>query len=175
MPIRGNFEALGIAHEHMQARFPAMAGGYDGRLVVVGSGACVWDDLERAGMKQNHDTGVHAADVMAIDDMIAYYPGVIEHAYSNDHHMLPRWQASRRPQYYNRWGPPKHLHTVDSGHHDVEQHEVRRLFHRAQHLFPAREDANVVIRMLLEPVAQHPGIMLVVVNDKDAVLHTCAG
>jgi len=58
--------------------------------VVVGSGRCVWDDLERA-------EDIIGMDVMCINDIGMHYPGVVTHWYSNDAVMLGRWALARRP------------------------------------------------------------------------------
>lgn len=104
------FDSLGISE--ITHRFPAIAGTYSGLVFVVGSGRCVWDDLERAGMKENEDDHKH---VMAINDMIMHYPGKVDHAYSNNHTWLPKWIEARRDQYLTRWGTVKHTHSNWTG------------------------------------------------------------
>ena len=105
------FESLGIAE--IDGRMPSeMRNKYDGPLVLVASAACVWDDLERAGMAKNHDEFPH---VMCINDMIMHYPNAIEHAYSNNHQYLSKWIEGRRDQFVNRWGIPKHTHSNQVG------------------------------------------------------------
>ena len=104
MPIHGNWSTMGLD----PATFPEIAGTYSGRCVIVGSAPCVWRDWMHV------DPSVEC-DVMAVNDMIAYFPGTIEHAYSNDHVMLPNWVASRRPQYVQRAGVPRHFHTCHHG------------------------------------------------------------
>lgn len=61
------------------------------RLVIVGSGRCVWDDLEQLLPV--------TCDVMAVNDMIMHYPDKLTHAYSNDFDMLNNWVAARRPMF----------------------------------------------------------------------------
>ena len=63
----------------------------EGELLVVGSGRCVWDDIQKVNRNN--------FDIMALNDMIPYYPGDLRHAYSNDWKMLPKWVESRRPRY----------------------------------------------------------------------------
>ncbi len=111
MPILGNWTRLGIDPAYLQERFPKLAGQFSGLLYIVGSGRCVWDDLERAGMAKNHDAHNH---VMALNDMISYYPGELNHAYSNDRESLPEWLANRRRRNAV-WGPPKHVHCFHHG------------------------------------------------------------
>ena len=69
-----------------------------GKLIIVGSARCVWDDLEKTNLN---------VDVMAVNDMIMHFPGPLKHAYSNDQKMLPHWINARRPRYIIDWGRPK--------------------------------------------------------------------
>ena len=107
------WETFGISPEFM--KFPEIAGRYSGRLIIVASARCVWDDLEKAGMAKNHDTGPGACDIMCVNDMIMFYPGKIEHAYSNNHRYLPKWEAARRDQYITKYGGPIHTHSNKNG------------------------------------------------------------
>jgi len=59
------------------------------RLIIVGSGRCVWDDLEQLLPIE--------CDVMAVNDAIMHYPYKLTHAYSIDNSMLNEWVAARRP------------------------------------------------------------------------------
>lgn len=102
------FECFGIA----KLRFPEIAGTYTGTLVIAASGRCVWEDLERYGMAKNHDDHPH---IMAVNDMIMYYPGRIDHAYSNNHAYLSKWCEARRDQYLTKYGPVKHTHSNKTG------------------------------------------------------------
>jgi len=61
------------------------------RLIIVGSGRCVWDDLEKLLPIE--------CDVMAVNDAIMHYPYKLTHAYSIDNSMLNEWVAARRPWY----------------------------------------------------------------------------
>jgi len=87
-----NIESLGTKNQYPKFR-PC-----EGKLLIVGSGRCVWDDL----LKVNP---LHF-DVMAVNDMIIHYPGPLKHAYSNDWKMLPHWVNARRPRYVKDWGRP---------------------------------------------------------------------
>ena len=60
------------------------------KLIIVGSARCVWDDLEKLLPITD--------DVMCINDTIMHYPWKMDHAYSNDPVMLPKWIAARRPE-----------------------------------------------------------------------------
>ena len=110
MSLFGRFESFGIAEENMT--FPDIAGKYHGILIIASGGRCVWDDLEKAGMAKNHDEFPH---VMVVNDMIMYYPGKIEHAYSNNHSYIPRWVNARRDQLVTKYGIPKHTHSNKKG------------------------------------------------------------
>lgn len=70
---------------------PSMAGTRSGKLLVVGSGRCVWDDLKGFPIRRY--------DVMALNDMIMHFPGPLDHVYSDDRKRLPKWIAARRPRY----------------------------------------------------------------------------
>ena len=64
------------------------------RLIIVGSGRCVWDDLALIGFPRQPKE-----DVMAVNDMIMHFPYPIQHAYSIDNSRLNEWLAARRPWY----------------------------------------------------------------------------
>lgn len=112
MPIHGNWQKLGIQEQYLQDQFPDIAGKFSGLLIVVASAACVWKDLEAAGMAKNHDAHIH---VMAVNDMLMHYPGKVTHAYSNDHRWLPKWIAARREQLIRAYGGIDYVHTCHHG------------------------------------------------------------
>jgi hypothetical protein len=62
------------------------------KLLIVGSGRCVWDDLEKIGFPDNPPNSI----VMAVNDMIVHYPYRVDHAYSLNRSMLDKWIAARR-------------------------------------------------------------------------------
>src|SRR5210317_799143 len=62
------------------------------RLLIVGSGRCVWDDLESIGYPDNPP----ALDIMAVNDMIVHYPYPIKYAYSLNREMLDKWISVRK-------------------------------------------------------------------------------
>ena len=105
-----DFTTFGISEEFM--KFPDIAGTYHGKLIIVSSGRCVWDDLEKAGMKLNDDEFPH---IMCVNDMIMYYPGKVIHAYSNNHKYLPKWIEARRDQYVTRWEGRINTHSNKMG------------------------------------------------------------
>ena len=81
------------------------------RLVIVGSGRCVWDDLEQLHTFRTKEI---TDDVMCINDMIMYYPGNITHCVSCDAPMLHKWWDARRPPYKTSFAQPPRFHTVDN-------------------------------------------------------------
>ena len=93
-------------------KFPDIAGTYHGLLIIAASCRCVWDDLEKAGMVKNDDPRPH---VMCVNDMIMYYPGKVNHAYSNNHAFLPKWIEARRDQYVTRWETIRNTHSNKMG------------------------------------------------------------
>ncbi len=97
-------ERLGIGNRDL----PAVKK-HSGRCYVVGSGRCVWDDLQAAGW--HIDT---RDKVLTVNDVTMHMPGPVHMAYSNDHHWLPRWVEARRPQYQKQWGRPGQ-HTCGNG------------------------------------------------------------
>lgn len=73
-----------------------------GKLLIVASGRCVWDDLERYARDQEiHFNG----DVMAVNDVGMHLPCELTHWYSNDWKMLPKWVEARRPRFKKKYGP----------------------------------------------------------------------
>lgn len=111
--MTSKWDSFGIDPKYM--KFPEIADAYSGRLIIAASGRCVWDDLQKAGMVKNHDTGPGAADILCVNDMLMYYPGKVEHAYSNNHKYLPRWEAARRDQYLTKYEGVKHTHSNKTG------------------------------------------------------------
>jgi len=77
------------------------------RLIIAGSGRCVWDDLEQLHLI--------TADVMCINDMIPFYPGNVHHIASCDGPMLQKWWDSRRQPYKQTFPIIPRVHTVDNG------------------------------------------------------------
>ncbi len=94
-------------------QMPLIAGKYSGRLLIVASGRCVWDDLQRFAVPSNHGTeGIRFdGDVMAVNDMGMHLPCKLTHWYSNDGHMLPNWLKARRPEFQRTDGKIE-LHSI---------------------------------------------------------------
>lgn len=82
------------------------------RLVIVGSGRCVWDDIERLYTKRELRRNEIDDDVMCVNDMIMYYPGNIDHCVSCDAPMLHKWWEARRPPYKSQFNRRPRFHTV---------------------------------------------------------------
>ena len=94
------------------------------RLIIVGSGRCVWEDLEQLHTRTHKEI---FDDVMCINDMIMYYPGNIAHCVSCDAPMLPKWWAARRPPYQSAFSNPVRFHSVSTyeGIRGVELHDFQ--------------------------------------------------
>lgn len=75
--------------------FPEIAGSEEGTALVVGSGRCVWDDLGAA----RSVTMVGWDHVICVNDVGMHYPYYVNHWYSNDIQMLPKWMEARRPRH----------------------------------------------------------------------------
>jgi hypothetical protein len=105
-----SFDVLGISE--INSRFPKIAGTYSGLCFVIASAKCVWEDIEKAGLKMNDDD---TYDVILVNDIILHYPGRVEHAYSNNHGYLPKWTEARRDQYLTRWGNVRNTHSNKVG------------------------------------------------------------
>lgn len=88
-----SFETLGISKNSL----PAIAGKFSGRrLVIVGSGRCVWEDLIALGPFTLECPGWNT---MALNDMIVHFPFRLHHVWSNDHRPLKHWLEVRRPEF----------------------------------------------------------------------------
>ena len=105
-----DFSSFGIDPKYM--KLPDIADTYSGVLIIAAGGRCVWDDLEKAGMAKNHDAFPH---VMCVNEMIMFYPSVVNHAYSNNHAFLPKWVDTRRDQYQTRYECKIKTHSNKTG------------------------------------------------------------
>lgn len=98
---------------------PQITGTYKGKgLVVVGDAACVWDDLERFGCRVDHrrgSVGKPGFDFLTVNKIVEVFPGVIEHAYSNEPNLLKRFILARRGEYDSEFGNPKNTHSCQEG------------------------------------------------------------
>lgn len=95
--------------------FPSIAGEYRGRgLVIAGDAACVWTDLEAFGCRSDEQGGSVAKagyDFMTVNKMVETFPGDLEHAYSNNGHVLRLFWEARRQEYDDfRIGHPHACH-----------------------------------------------------------------
>lgn len=76
---------------------PDLADSYSGRLLIMGTGRCLWEDIERfVGVR---DIAEDWADVMTVNDAVMYVPYPVSHAYSHDDPQLVHWVAGRRRRY----------------------------------------------------------------------------
>lgn len=81
---------------------PRFVGAFEGaQLLVIGGGRCVWDDLARADSSWG-------ADRMAINDIGAYYEGVIQHWATLHVEYMQGWLAYR---YGHNFGDGQHVWT----------------------------------------------------------------
>ena len=76
------------------------------RCLVVASAWCVWDDLDRLGVRGDLNNGW---DTLCVNDMMQFYPGVVNHGYSNQYRWLPHWTGGRREticgyKVVDKWG-----------------------------------------------------------------------
>ena len=99
--------------------FPDIAGTYKGKKVaILGDAACVWDDVERLGLRFDQRRGAVATDqwdLMTINKMVELTPGNIEHAYSNEASLLLKFVAARRCEYQGEFYGPRHTHSSTRG------------------------------------------------------------
>lgn len=81
---------------------PPIAKSYKGEIAVCGSGASIWDDLEKV---PGYDRAKwqQPFDIMTINDMGMHLPHRLEHWYSNDG-WLKYWITARRPYFYGQAG-----------------------------------------------------------------------
>lgn len=98
-----DFSSLGIS----QNSLPKLKKYFEGKLLIVGGGRCVWDDLQRIS--------VNNYDIMCMNDIIMHLPYRINHVYSNDDKMLTNWVAARRPRYKKDFEENILKHTCQTG------------------------------------------------------------
>lgn len=98
---------------------PKLAGTYTGHgLVVVGDAIGVWNDLEAFGCRVNHHRGCVAKQgyhFLTVNKAVESFPGNIEHAYSNEPHLLEKFIAARRSEYAKEFHGPNHTHSCNVG------------------------------------------------------------
>lgn len=109
-----NLEGRGIPTE--------MVDKYAGRkLIIAASAACVWDDLAQLGVDHVNAAGrFNDWHVMCVNDMIMYFPGVIDHCYSNQHRWFQGWLKARRETICKintrrNWGEAGPTHSCRTG------------------------------------------------------------
>jgi len=95
------------------AQYPQdMLDKFSGRLVIVGGGRCVWDDLRQLGF--HHDC-LPQTDIMCINDIVMHFPGKVKHFFSNDSNWTPHWLKARRHLLERAYGPIEYVHTCHTG------------------------------------------------------------
>lgn len=99
--------------------FPGLAGKYEGKnLVICGDAYGVWHDLEAFGCRSDKGRGrveKNEWQFMTVNKMVATFPGNIEHAYSNEGHILQKYIEARRPEYRKEFSGPAHAHSCNRG------------------------------------------------------------
>lgn len=85
---------------------------FSGRLLVVGSARCVWDDLKTLGFSVG---ALPRTDVMCVNDIVMHFPGTVKHFFSNDTKTIPKWIAARRRLLSKPYGFPQYVHTCRKG------------------------------------------------------------
>lgn len=114
MALREFMAACGTAYA-----LPPIAGRYSGeKLVIVGDGDCVWNDLEAFGCRSDVGRGkVEKEDwhFLTINKAVETFPGNIEHAYSNEPNFLKKCIAARRQEYTREFSGPRHVHSLAQG------------------------------------------------------------
>lgn len=97
-----------VVHETAKA----LLGCFLGRLIIVGGGRCVWNDLESIGF---HHGTLKSTDIMCINDIVMHFPGRVKHFFSNDCTSTPHWLSARRRILSKTYGAIKYVHTCDKG------------------------------------------------------------
>lgn len=72
-----------LAYVNPKGPLPVTTGRHN--LLVIGSAACVWEDLRRYDEKHAQQ------DRMAVNDMMAYYPGRLQYGVTLHGNKLPGW------------------------------------------------------------------------------------
>lgn len=96
---------------------PKIAGTYKGKnLAVCGDAHNVWSDLERLGARCDHRLGSIAKDgfdFMTVNKLVEVFPGIVEHAYSNEAMLLRKFVDARRNEY--EFGAVRNTHSCTEG------------------------------------------------------------
>lgn len=91
-----------------------------GRCMVVGSGRCVWRDMEPYIVHCNQNVELRW-DVIAVNDVGMHIPFRVKHWYSNDQRWLGKWAAARRPAFQKYLDDKITLHTCAPGHSGMHE------------------------------------------------------
>lgn len=84
--------------------WPEPVGTYEGELLIVGGGRCVWEDLERLGPVDY--------DIMCVNEVGLRFPGRIEHWFTNHGEQFPYLISLRNMGQTGRTWGPKYTHTM---------------------------------------------------------------
>lgn len=118
MALVDDFSLLGVSSRSFPAELVGKHAGE--RCLVVATARGVWADLETVGIERIRPDGEYGWHVMAVNDMIAHWPGVVHHAYSNQHRWLDAWVRGRRETIAGyvvrqRWGEVRLTHSNNVG------------------------------------------------------------
>lgn len=98
---------------------PKIAGQFAGKnLVICGDAIGVWNDLEAFGCASHAGRGEvkkNGWDFMTVNKMVETFPGIIQHCYSNEPHLLNKFIAARRQEYSGEFGAPQNTHSCNDG------------------------------------------------------------
>ena len=97
-----------IAYVNPRGPLPAIAGTKSGPLLIIGSGAGVWEDLEKYQ---------HQGDRMAINDIMNYFPGQLQHGVTLHEAKLPMWTFNQAWEGSKGGWPPMQTHSHQPSHY----------------------------------------------------------
>ena len=81
-------------------------------LLVMGTGRCLWDDVDSFVGIANPTDPASGWDVRTVNDAVMYVPFPVDHAYSHDDEQLVHWIAGRRRRYQAQYDLDIRAHTV---------------------------------------------------------------
>jgi hypothetical protein len=99
-----------LEYTNPKGPLPEIAGTKSGTLLIIGSAACVWDDLKDYDHR-------HQGDRMAINDMLNYYPGQLQHGVSLHPKKLTMWSFNQAWEGRKAGWWPMQLHAHVPGEH----------------------------------------------------------
>ena len=88
---------------------PHLAGKYSGTAVVMGSGRCIWDDINKIG------PAIQKMGVIAINDMILHWRQKVDHGVSLHPEEPPLWRTLRKTNRCDGNPVLTHSHRIPKG------------------------------------------------------------